>query len=54
MAEQSDWFRPVAEYMLREGLPETLRLAVIAVTASVVVGVLLGMLMTIRFVRSSG
>ena len=49
MAEQSDWFRPVAEYMLREGLPETLRLAVIAVTASVVVGVLLGVLMMIKF-----
>ncbi len=44
-----DWFRPVAEYMLREGLPETLRLAAIAVTASAVVGVLLGTLMTIRF-----
>jgi His/Glu/Gln/Arg/opine family amino acid ABC transporter permease subunit len=49
MAEQPDWFRPVAEYMLREGLPETLRLAAIAVTASVVVGVLLGTLMTIKF-----
>ena len=49
MAEQSDWFRPVAEYMLREGLPETLRLAAIAVTASVVVGLLLGILMTLEF-----
>jgi polar amino acid transport system permease protein len=47
--ELPDWFRPVAEYMLREGLPETLRLAVIAVTASLVVGLLLGTLMTIRF-----
>jgi His/Glu/Gln/Arg/opine family amino acid ABC transporter permease subunit len=44
-----DWFRPVAEYMLREGLPETLRLAAIAVTASSVVGVLLGTLLTIKF-----
>ncbi|MEK6274607.1 MAG: amino acid ABC transporter permease [Actinomycetota bacterium] len=44
-----EWFRPVAEYMLREGLPETLRLAAIAVTASLVVGVLLGTLMTIKF-----
>jgi His/Glu/Gln/Arg/opine family amino acid ABC transporter permease subunit len=43
-----DWFRPVAEYMLREGLPETLRLAVISVTASAVFGVLLGTLMTIK------
>ena len=44
-----DWFRPVAEYMLREGLPETLRLAAIAVTASLVVGIVFGTLMTIKF-----
>jgi polar amino acid transport system permease protein len=44
-----DWFRPIAEYMLREGLPETLRLAAVALTASVIVGVALGTLMTIRF-----
>ena len=49
MPEQSDWFRPVAEYMLREGLPETLRLAAISVTASLVVGLLLGTLMTLKF-----
>ena len=49
MPELPDWFRPVAEYMLREGLPETLRLAAISVTASLIVGVLLGTLMTIRF-----
>jgi His/Glu/Gln/Arg/opine family amino acid ABC transporter permease subunit len=49
MPELPDWFRPVAEYMLREGLPETLRLAAIAVTASLVVGVLFGTLMTIKF-----
>ena len=49
MPELPDWFRPVAEYMLREGLPETIRLSVIAVTASLVVGTLLGTLMTIRF-----
>jgi His/Glu/Gln/Arg/opine family amino acid ABC transporter permease subunit len=49
MPSLPDWFRPVAEYMLREGLPETLRLAAIAVTASLVVGVLLGTLMTIKF-----
>jgi polar amino acid transport system permease protein len=44
-----DWFRPIAEYMLREGLPETLRLAAISLIASVLVGVLLGTLMTVRF-----
>ena len=49
MPELPDWFRPVAEYMLREGLPETLRLAAISVTASLTVGILLGTLITIRF-----
>jgi polar amino acid transport system permease protein len=49
MPELPDWFRPVAEYMLREGLPETLRLAAIAVTASTVIGIVLGTLMTIKF-----
>ena len=49
MPELPDWFRPVAEYMLREGLPETIRLSLIAVTASLVVGILFGTLITIRF-----
>jgi polar amino acid transport system permease protein len=44
-----EWFRPIAEYMLREGLPQTLKLAGIAVTASLVVGIVLGTLITIRF-----
>ncbi len=44
-----EWFRPIAEYMLREGLPQTLKLAAIAVTASLVVGIVLGTLITIRF-----
>jgi len=44
-----DWFRPVAEYILRVGLPETLKIAAISVTASAVVGILLGTLITIRF-----
>ena len=44
-----DWFEPVAEYMLREGLPMTLRVAAISLTASAVVGVVLGVLMTMRF-----
>jgi polar amino acid transport system permease protein len=44
-----DWFRPIAEYMLREGLPETLRLVAISLIASALVGVLLGTLMTLRF-----
>ena len=44
-----DWFRPIAEYMLREGLPQTLKLAALAVAVSLVVGVVLGTLLTIRF-----
>jgi polar amino acid transport system permease protein len=44
-----DWFRPIAEYMLREGLPQTLKLAAFAVTTSLVVGLVLGTLITIRF-----
>jgi His/Glu/Gln/Arg/opine family amino acid ABC transporter permease subunit len=47
--ELPEWFHDVAEYMLREGLPETIRLSLIAVTASLVVGVLFGTLITIRF-----
>lgn len=49
MPQVPDWFHDVAEYMLREGLPETLRLAAISVTASLVVGVILGTLITVRF-----
>jgi polar amino acid transport system permease protein len=43
------WVDPVAHYMLHEGLKNTLRVAVFAVIGSTVVGVLLGTLMTIRF-----
>jgi His/Glu/Gln/Arg/opine family amino acid ABC transporter permease subunit len=44
-----EWFRDVAEYILRVGLPETLKIAAISVTASAVVGIVLGTLITIRF-----
>jgi His/Glu/Gln/Arg/opine family amino acid ABC transporter permease subunit len=47
--ELPEWFRDVAEYMLRVGLPETLKLAAFAVTASTVVGLVLGTLITIKF-----
>ena len=49
MPQLPEWFRDVAEYMLREGLPNTLKIAAFAVTASVVVGIVLGTLITIRF-----
>jgi polar amino acid transport system permease protein len=44
-----DWVRPVAEYMLEEGLTGTLKIAAIALAGSVLVGVTLGTLLTIRF-----
>jgi His/Glu/Gln/Arg/opine family amino acid ABC transporter permease subunit len=44
-----DWVQPVAEYILKEGLRETLRLAAFAVAASTALGVVLGTLLTIRF-----
>jgi polar amino acid transport system permease protein len=44
-----DWVGPVADYMAREGLKNTAKIAVFAVLGSTVVGILLGTLMTIRF-----
>ncbi len=44
-----DWVDPVANYMIHDGLKETLRIAVLAVVGSAVVGVVLGTLMTINF-----
>jgi His/Glu/Gln/Arg/opine family amino acid ABC transporter permease subunit len=44
-----EWVEPVARYILFEGLPGTLRVSAIAVSGAVVVGILLGTLITIRF-----
>lgn len=44
-----DWVEPVARYMFQEGLKGTLRIAVISVVASTLIGVSLGTLLTIRF-----
>lgn len=44
-----DWVEPVARYMLQEGLKGTLRIAAISVTASAIIGIVLGTLLTIRF-----
>ena len=46
------WVEPTARYMFEVGLPGTLRIAAIAVTASALVGIVLGTLMTIRFAPS--
>ena len=47
-----DWVGPVADYMAHEGLKNTGWIAVFAVIGSTVVGILLGTLMTIRFLPS--
>ncbi|MBA3332034.1 MAG: amino acid ABC transporter permease [Actinobacteria bacterium] len=44
-----DWVEPVARYILQEGLPGTLRVSAIAVTGSALIGIVLGTLLTIRF-----
>jgi His/Glu/Gln/Arg/opine family amino acid ABC transporter permease subunit len=49
MTELPEWVDPVAEYMFEVGLKGTLRIAALALLGSVVLGVLLGTLLTIRF-----
>ena len=44
-----DWVQPVAEYMAKEGLKGTAKVAVISLVASLLVGIPLGTLLTIRF-----
>jgi len=44
-----DWVGPVADYMAHEGLKNTARIAVGALVGSTVVGIVLGTLMTIKF-----
>lgn len=44
-----DWVGPVAEYMLEEGLRNTLLIAAIALAGSAVIGITLGTLLTVRF-----
>jgi polar amino acid transport system permease protein len=47
-----DWARPVADYMWHEGLPNSLKIAAIAIVASTLIGMVLGTLITIKFVPS--
>ena len=44
-----DWVEPVVRYILEEGLPGTLRVSATALVGSVSIGVVLGTLITIRF-----
>jgi len=44
-----EWVEPVARYILQEGLPGTLRVSAVAVVGSALIGVVLGTLITIKF-----
>jgi polar amino acid transport system permease protein len=44
-----DWVGPVAEYMLREGLVNTLKIAAISLIGALVIGIVLGTLLTLEF-----
>jgi His/Glu/Gln/Arg/opine family amino acid ABC transporter permease subunit len=52
IAALPDWVEPTARYMFEVGLPGTLRIAAFSLVASLVVGVVLGTLLTIRFLPS--
>ena len=47
--ELPDWVEPVARYILEEGLPGTLKVAAASVVGSTLIGLVLGTLITIRF-----
>jgi His/Glu/Gln/Arg/opine family amino acid ABC transporter permease subunit len=47
-----EWVEPTARYIWEEGLPVTLRIAAFSVVASALIGIVLGTLLTIRFVPS--
>jgi His/Glu/Gln/Arg/opine family amino acid ABC transporter permease subunit len=47
-----EWVEPVARYMFTEGLKGTFRIAAFALVGSILIGVTLGTLMTIRFLPS--
>jgi polar amino acid transport system permease protein len=49
-----EWVEPTARYIWEEGLPNTLRIAAFSVVASAVIGIVLGTLLTIRFLPSRG
>nr|MBA3567639.1 ABC transporter permease subunit [Actinomycetota bacterium] len=49
-----DWVGPVAEYVFRVGLVNTLKIAGMALVGSTVIGIVLGTLLTIRFLPLQG
>jgi polar amino acid transport system permease protein len=52
MPNLPEWVNPVADYMFHVGLRGTLRIAFISLVASTIVGIVLGTLLTIRFLPS--
>lgn len=52
MLDIPEWVDPVARYIWEVGVPGTLRIIAIAVPASCLIGILLGVLLTIRFLPS--
>jgi polar amino acid transport system permease protein len=52
MASLPEWVNPVADYMFHVGLKGTLRIAAFSLLASAVIGIVLGTLLTIRFLPS--
>ena len=44
-----DWIEPVARYMLEEGLANTLKVSAVALVGSTLIGIVLGTLLTVRF-----
>src|ERR671930_1400662 len=49
MPQLPEWVRPVTEYMFKEGAKHTLEIATVSVAASAVIGIVLGTLLTIRW-----
>src|SRR4051794_16989235 len=49
MFDLPDWVNPVVDYMFHEGLKGTLRIAIGSLIGSSVIGIVLGLLITIRF-----
>jgi His/Glu/Gln/Arg/opine family amino acid ABC transporter permease subunit len=47
-----DWVGPVAEYVLKTGLVNTLKISALALAGSTVIGIVFGTLLTIRFLPS--
>src|SRR5919198_5816378 len=49
MPHLPEWVEPVARYMFEVGLKGTLRIAVVSLLGSAAIGIVLGTLLTIRF-----